>query len=742
MPKRWLAFFLLIGAFSVLLASPSQSGETASLHEGAVHEGQPTVRAQLVVHPDDDSGHRIGVLFDIAPGWHIYWKNPGESGLATEVDFTVAGATVAPLLWPTPERFADAGTNFDTYGYTGSVLLHSVALPEDAGFVPTTVAAEVALVSCKDACIPDQFTLSGDVTTLRAADPDAVRGVFARASSSLPLAPKVAGVRVEPWMSRDGVRPSERVDLGWAIYPMDPSEALDAQLDAVGFFPEKVSGLKLEEIRVAPHPASSGALWVSAKMLASTKPLTEMQLLRGVLKLDEKRSIAVELPVSRVGPEVATSALASPWTTSANPESGGASWVWMLLFAFVGGLVLNLMPCVLPILALKSFAVMEIAQARRGEALRQGAAYTAGILGSMLLLAFAVVALRQAGTAVGWGFQLQEPVFLLTVSALLLLFALNLFGVFEVGSPSALASVGAEKSGATRSFFEGFLAVALATPCSAPFLGTAVGFAFTTGNAATISVFLCVGLGLAAPFMAISALPNLSRLLPKPGPWMVHLRTFLGFCLLGSVVWLLWVLGQVTAVDAAPQALVWLLLLSVCAWFYGLGQKADTGRMRPALIALAIGAFVAGPGLIRAERSDPSEARVHASSDEARDVAYTPERLAEGLASGRPVFVYFTADWCVTCKVNERRVLSTDRVRAAFAEGDYRVLRADMTRRDPELVATLARYGRAGVPLYLLFRPESRDEPTILPELLRQDDVLAELRATRVTTASDVPTRL
>jgi thiol:disulfide interchange protein DsbD len=354
----------------------------------------------------------------------------------------------------------------------------------------------------------------------------------------------------------------------------------------------------------------------------------------------------------------------------------------------------------------------------------------------MLLLAVAVVALREAGTAVGWGFQLQEPVFLLGVSALLVLFALNLFGVFEIGAPGGLAEVGSNSSGAARSFFEGFLAVALATPCSAPFLGTAVGFAFTTSNFATISVFLVVGLGLAAPFVAVSAAPNLSRFLPRPGPWMVHLRTFLGFCLLGSVVWLLWVLGQVTAAGTPMQALVWLLVLAVCAWLYGLGQRADSSKLRPVLITVALGALLAGPGLIRTDPSGQSAAET--ATPRGEDRSYSAERLAEGLEAGRSAFVYFTADWCVTCKVNERRVLKDLSIRDALTAQGFDVLRADMTRRDPELLATLKRYGRAGVPLYLVFRP-GQAEPTVLPDLLSKEIVLAVLHATRTTTAHALP---
>jgi thiol:disulfide interchange protein len=386
----------------------------------------------------------------------------------------------------------------------------------------------------------------------------------------------------------------------------------------------------------------------------------------------------------------------------------------MLAVAMLGGLLLNLMPCVLPVLALKAFAVAELAGSRRRDALAHGAAYTAGVLASMLALAAVVLSLRAAGSEVGWGFQFQSPGFLAFVSALCTVFALNLFGVFEIGFlPGRLAEVGAGAVGARRSFFEGLLAVTLATPCSAPFLGTAVGFAFANGGAHVVAIFGAIGLGLAAPFMLISAFPPAARWLPRSGAWMNELRGWLGFALLATVVWLVWVMGRSAGPDAAAGLLALLLALALVVRVSA--KLGEHRALRAAVFAAGLALVAGAPNWIRS-----------APAPEPGRAAWTPGELARLRAEGRPVLVIFTADWCLTCKVNERTVLASEAVQGAVRAGEWAVLVADWTRPDDAIRREPARFGKAGVPLYLVYPPGAA-EPQVLPELLSIERVSSAL---------------
>jgi thiol:disulfide interchange protein DsbD len=404
-------------------------------------------------------------------------------------------------------------------------------------------------------------------------------------------------------------------------------------------------------------------------------------------------------------------ALAAP-----RPPLDWAGLAAALALGLVGGLLLNLMPCVLPVLALKAFAVAELAARGRREALEEGAAYTAGVLVSMFALACVVLLLRTAGHEVGWGFQLQAPGFVVVVAVLCTGFALNLLGVFEISFvPGALAGFTREAMGTRRSFLEGLLAVALATPCSAPFLGTAVGFAFASPGAAVVAVFLAIGLGLAAPFAAICAFPQARAFLPRPGPWMVELRNVLGFALLATVVWLAWVLGQSAGVDAVAALLALLLAIALAAWTHARLERRD---LRGVVLASALGLVALGSNFVSVvpETSGPAET----------SAAWSPEELARLRGEGRSVVVVFTADWCLTCKWNERTVLTSEPVRDALARGGFTLLVADWTRRDETIRRELARFGRAGVPLTLVYHAGA-EEPQLLPELLTVEGVLAAL---------------
>jgi thiol:disulfide interchange protein DsbD len=671
-------------ALGVLLAAPSFSASEYA--QGALDGGEPRVEARLLVHParTADGALRAGVLFTPDPGWHLYWKNPGDTGLATRLAWR--GGEAGPLRWPAPSAFDEDG--LVTYGYEGSVLLSS-EIRAAAGAQTLGVDADVLV--CRESCIPAQLSLE---RRLDAAYPvaasAAVRQLFALHDEALPREPGALGFHVE---ASEG---SGRIALAVHGCPGRAGEAPCAKFAAVGggptFFPAE-AGLRLVEV------LSDGAglkLLFERDAQAPPRIAGVLALLGGDSRIHH---VEVDLAVPRAAPGLAAGRVLA-----------------MLAFAVLGGLLLNLMPCVLPVLALKAFAVAELAGSQRREALAHGAAYTAGILASMLALASVVLTLRAAGNEVGWGFQFQSPGFLVFVSALCVVFALNLFGVFEIGFvPSRVANLGADAVGPRRSFFEGLLAVTLATPCSAPFLGTAVGFAFASGGAAVVAIFLAIGLGLASPFLLISAFPPAARWLPRSGAWMGELRSYLGFALLATVVWLAWVMGRSAGADAVAALLALLLALALGVRIFGrLGERR---ALRGALLAAGIALVAAAPNWIEREpAAAPAEARL----------AWNPAELARLRAEGRPVLVVFTADWCLTCKVNESTVLESEAVRRALAAGGFAVLEADWTRRDEAIRQELARFGKAGVPLYLVYQPGAA-EPQVLPELLSVERMLAAL---------------
>jgi thiol:disulfide interchange protein DsbD len=676
------------------LAAPAPAALAAARAEGALDRGEPRVEARLLVHPDGDDAHRVraGVLLTPDPGWHVYWKNPGDTGLATKLAWR--GGEAGPVAWPAPSAFDEDG--LVTYGYAEPVLLASeLRLAPGAD----RIGVDVDVLLCRESCIPARLSLEHSlVESPTLAERTAVQRLFALHDAALPRSAEQLGIRLDA--SRpDPARPARLRLTAFACDDAAPGAAcasLSLPESGHAFFPAD-GGLRLVE--ASP---SRGKLSFLLEHEAEAG-----DALGGVLAL-----VGGDGRLHHVEVALATPAPAAPAGAAAG------SVLAMLGLALLGGLLLNLMPCVLPVLALKAFAVAELAGSRRGEALAHGLAYTVGILASMLALAAVVLALRLAGHEVGWGFQFQSPVFLVVVSAVCVVFALNLFGLFEIGFvPGQLASVGAESVGARRSFFEGLLAVALATPCSAPFLGTAVGFAFATSGLFVVTIFLAIGLGLAAPFLAISVFPPAARWLPRSGGWMGELRIVLGFALLATVVWLVWVMAKSAGPDAAAGLLALLLALALLVrWF---GRAESRRRLRAGLLVAGVALVALSPNWIR-----PQPERL-APVAEGR-AAWSPPELARLRAQGRPVLVVFTADWCLTCKVNESGVLASAAVEDALARLGYAVLEADWTRRDEAIRRELLRFGRAAVPLYLVYQPGAA-EPQVLPELLSVERVLAAL---------------
>jgi thiol:disulfide interchange protein DsbD len=754
----------LLTIASATLAAAEPSSVRAPRGEGAIDKGHARVVAELLVDAASvgpGERVRIGVLFTPDPGWHIYWRNPGDSGAATQLTWRTSGAEIGPMQWPAPRVFREADGLLTTFGYEGDVLLASDAAVAMDARRAWRIEVDADFVACKIDCIPSRIELARDVpVTARGAPPSsAVRSRFDLAASRVPLPAEALGVVVEARPSQSAVRAGDefRVMLDVASCVDDAEDCTPWTLAATraeeAFVPEMVAGLDLSPLGLARTPAGSQAGARGFSLVVSGRawedPRIDLQRLRGVVPLaraGRTAHLAVDVPLARAPADVEVAfapteefevvdPLASPAEIADAVESaaagagvGSLSLGVALVLALVGGLVLNLMPCVLPVLALKVFAVADLAHAGRGRVVRHGFAYLGGVLVSMATLATAVVALRAAGTSVGWGFQFQEPVFLAAICTLLVVFAMNLFGVFEVtfqpSGPDHAPAVGPH--GSQRSFFEGTLAVVLATPCTAPFLGTAVGFAFAGSNAVIFSIFSAIGVGLAAPYVLVTLVPGWARLVPRPGAWMLRVRAALGFSLLAAVVWLLWVAGRALGVDAQGLLLAYLVAIAFLVWILGVLQAASHPVATRAaavgiagVVALSLWALPLAP----TPRAGPA-----ASVDAIEWLPYDLSAIDRERASGRPVFVDFTADWCITCKVNESLVLANDAVRDELARWNYATFKADWTLRDEEIGRQLAAWGRAGVPMYLVYPADPATEPELLPELLTVEGTIEALR--------------
>jgi len=641
----------------------------------------------------------VALHLEIKAGWHIYWRNPGDSGLPTAIDWKLPpGVSAGQIVWPVPEHFVQNGIG--NYGYAGTTdLLVPITVPDGLGAAQTAqLAAEASWLVCADICIPGsaEYTLRLPVAAQPPAADPAVASLFMAARARLPV-PASFETRFT-----SGTR-----DFRLLV----PSAALARLQDPTAmFFP---NGDSLIDAAAEPRLSrrADGLELILPKTAAGTAtPAT----LDGVLSLRAKD-----------GAERAFEISANPAPLA--PADGSVTWWQALLLAFLGGLVLNAMPCVFPILSLKLLSVAQQAHGHKNERIAHGLAYTGGVLSSFAALGGLLIALRSAGQAVGWGFQLQSPIFVAVLAYLLFAMGLSLSGVAGFGA--SLAGVGgklAGRSGLAGTFFAGVLATVVATPCTAPFMGAALGFALIAPAPIAVGVFLMLGLGLAAPYLAASLTARWQRVLPKPGPWMDFVKQLLAFPLYGTVAWLLWVLAQEVGASEISGALFGLVLVAFAVWIYGRTRSA-------ALLGRSIGTGFAAAGGIAAlffvgslTASNGQTPSAHAATRDGLNYEnFTPQRLSALEAEGKPVFVNLTAAWCVTCLINERVALDSAAVRQAFAERGIVPLKGDWTNQNPEITQFLQQFGRSGVPLYLLYT--GKGEPVLLPQILTAASVLDAL---------------
>jgi thiol:disulfide interchange protein len=672
----------------------------------------PQVRAELVAHAPAGlaAGHAVwlGLKIEHQPHWHTYWKNPGDSGLPTTLTWALpAGATAGEIAWPAPQRLPIGPLM--NYGYEGTLLLPvALTLPAGAGGAGLEVKLRADWLVCKDVCIPEggDFVLKLPPQAALADHAALFDAALAAVPQPLPAARGTASVQGNSLQVRVDGLPVE-----W-------------QGKTLAFFPETAGVINNAAVLKAHWQGSTWEATVPLDAQRSASPAT----MPVVLRLPQGQGSAlVNVAVAGHWPAAAApAALPSLGTEGApRPAAAPVSLPWAVLLALAGGALLNLMPCVFPVLSLKMLAVAGKGADRRA-LLAGGLAYTAGVVVSFLVLAGLLLALRAGGEQLGWGFQLQSPVVVAVLASLFTLIGLNLAGVFELGSvlPGSWLAARARHP-VVDSAVTGVLAVAVASPCTAPFMGASLGLAITLPTAQALSVFAALGLGMALPYLAATAWPPLARALPRPGAWMLHFKTAMAFPMFATVVWLVWVLGQQSGIDGAAALLGLLLALAFAAWGLGsasLGSRARVGFGAASVAVLVAGAVWAVPLL----RDEAAPATGVATGE--RWQPWSPERVAQAHAEGRTVFVDFTAAWCVTCQIN-KRALNDSAVLAAFDARQVLLLRADWTRRDATIAAELSRLGRSGVPVYAFYAP-GHAAPRVLSEILSSGEILAALSAT------------
>jgi thiol:disulfide interchange protein len=681
------------------------------------------VEVQLVSNylglPPKGETLQLGLRIKHDPHWHTYWRNPGDSGLPTQFDVKLpAGWLAGPIGWPAPQAIP-IGPLLN-FGFEGDIILPvKIDLPASAignGSLrtDTLIQAKAQWLMCKDVCIPGE----ADLTLLLKAGIDGhSKSAFSPLFDEMRLKSPTEVLSGEYVVSKD----VGRVKLGISL----PASSASAYKN-VYFFPYESGLIKAPDAQQVFQ--LKDGLRLEAALAADASPPAAVL---GLLLIDGKpfevnANKALEPSPSwlRGGINLPSASLASgatkPPPLQASPQS-----LWLTLgLAVLGGFILNLMPCVFPVLGLKvlGFALHgTVAQAGR---IKSASLFAAGVLVSFWLLAGLMTALQSAGEAVGWGFQLQSPWFVIAMAWLFTLIGLNLSGLFEVGLRfTQLGNSASTKPSRWTEFGSGVLAVLVATPCTAPFMGAALGATLSQTALEKFAVFTALGVGMALPYVLLTLSPKLNSYLPRPGRWMETFKQFLAFPMYATTAWLSWVLGQQTDLNTVLMLSLSLIMLSMAAWFYGRWQ-GNAGKKLGELV-LAGAAALAGLGMVIGSASGSISESISESNIEAARVPWEPwseVRVQTSLAAGKPVFVDFTAAWCVSCQVNKAAVLERARMQQFFSDRKIVLLRADWTKRDAAITAELARYGRNGVPLYQVWLPGA-SQPVLLPELLTSSAV-------------------
>ncbi|NDG72280.1 MAG: thiol:disulfide interchange protein [Proteobacteria bacterium] len=668
-----IAFRLALAlAFLLFAASPV----SAQLHGGKTLVKASLLADTMAIVPGQ--AFQVGLLLEMEPGWHTYWEYSGDSGLPTTVDWSLpSGFTASPIEWPVPEARVEPG-DIQVYAYSGRVLLLTTITPPPDLSGTVTLRAAASWLVCEEICVP------GD----------------AKLELSLPVGKSAAPANAalfEEFRSRLPSKEAPPFDLVWKR----TGDVLALQVKgAPAATPLALFPLPAKN-QIVGHPTFEAPDTMTIK---AASPFT------GVLS-------AGEGPARRAW-FVSDTASSEPVITS--QSSILSLWV-ALFYGFLGGLILNLMPCVLPVISLKIFGFIKQAGDSRRSIFLHGLAFATGIFVWFVGLAAVIIALKSGGAEVTWAFQFQNPWFNVVIGSVVFVFALNLAGVFEFVLPGR-ASNAMESSGSTSglagSFFQGVFATLLATPCTAPFLGSALGFAFSQSTSVILAMFAAVASGMALPYLILSASPGWLKFLPRPGVWMERLKQFMAFPLFATLVWILSILGGQRGTDGVIWFCAFLLCLAFACWLLGsfCGPLASRAKQTIALIFILATLGLGGWYFL-------GKKFAHVGLETMDRIAWVPfskARVEEELSAGRSVFVDFTADWCITCKFNERTAIDTPAIRALLKEKNITPIKADWTNANPEITAALKSFGRVGVPLYVIYAASNSQVPVVLPELLTE----------------------
>jgi Thiol:disulfide interchange protein len=701
-PQKWFAAVQML--FAALLLWPVfAQAQNFPLVEGQ-HVDAQLVPERLALVPGETNWVAVRLIHQ--ERWHTYWINPGEAGLPTRISWELPeGIAAGAIVWPTPERFELPGDVVD-FGYTGEIFL-LVPLNVDASVAGETaeVFAQVSWLECDDICIPGGASLQMSLP------------VQETALINEPFAWGFAATRATQPRADIALSANFSFAEGKLRLLVQATENIFENAASVTFIPDADGVVDY----LAPQEVTTQLASMQLTQRQSSRLREVPEHVGGLLLVTDAAGQEIAYGIQADPDPLAESVIETPTAVPALPL------YLVFSFALLGGLILNLMPCVFPVLSLKVLSLANSAHGPQREQRLHGLAYTAGVMLSFLALAAVLLLLQAGGAAIGWGFQLQQPWFVAALVFLFFVMGLSMSGVVEFGT--SLMSVGSElqeKEGYSGSFFTGVLASVVASPCTAPFMGAALGFAFTQSMPVALTVFLALGLGMALPFLVLSFVPALARLLPKPGAWMLGFRQFLAFPLYGTAIWLLWVLGQQAGVNAMAIVIVGCLLLAFAAWAWQRRHRRSGFWHKVWMTASLASVVLAGSVLFSpfVRTALPGAATVAAEN---HIEPYTAARLDALRAEGKPVFVNMTAAWCITCLVNERVALSSDTVIEAMAEKGVTYLKGDWTNNDPAITEVLRRYETSGVPLYLLFPADPTAPAEVLPQILTEALVLEAL---------------
>jgi thiol:disulfide interchange protein DsbD len=686
----------LVALVSVFSGGQNLNADDSKLVKGAVFSDRSAVSVGDTI--------RVGVNLQIEPGWHIYWKVSGDAGLPTEIDWNLpTGFKVGVDKWPLPKKFTEQ-ESLVVYGYDDEVIIirDVIADAPDTEASAFDIELVVNWLVCKEVCIPGEGSYQLSLP----------------AGVGVPQNSDIFENDFYEWISGS----PDKIDLTSELISIAPSfQAIvpyDSKLgrDWVDFFPleSEVGGVKTK-------PGSGGGLLIE---WASISDKSDPQL-SGIL--------VYEMEMGKRGGVKATLLFDDSGITSDNDVFGDGLWT-LLLMAFGGGLILNLMPCVLPVVAIKALSVTKHLGGNEFRIRLLGLAFSVGIVFSFLVLASLLIILRSMGQELGWGFQFQYPSFIVGISVLIFILALSQLGVFTFRIPSINRFPKEEEF--IGSFLNGFLATILSTPCTAPLLGTAIGFAFTQTTIIAITLFFFIGLGMASPHILLALNPGFYKFFPAPGAWMDRFKQMMAFLLLATVIWLLWVLGRQVGVDGISAMLCFFLCLSVCCWLFGLpsGLRSTKNRRVIWFFSFLIAVFGYVAFLKPIFHMEPEGVGYKFGEENGPWIAFSKEELYTRVSKGEMVFVDFTADWCLTCKINQQTVLGRPNVMSLFASHNVALMRADWTNRNEIITQMLYSLGRSGVPAYVLFPGGEIDSPILLPEILTVGSIEEGLiRAERIS---------